>query len=91
MIRYVLLRRPLSKIVATSLAAGFSVFFWVAFLLAHAALGEKPGTGVVWVLIFFVSRWIISREHVPAVASTAADTDGNSLKKTSAAGVAQRR
>jgi hypothetical protein len=91
MIRYVLLRRRLSKMAASSLAACFSVFFWVAFLLAHAALGEKPGTGVVWVIIFFVSRWIMSREHVPAVASTATDTDGKSLKTTSPASVAQRR
>lgn len=66
LIRYAFVRRPLTKKAASWIAAGFSAFFWMAFLVLNSALGEKPGTGVVWIIMFFVSRWIMSRGYVPA-------------------------
>jgi hypothetical protein len=61
LVRYALVRRPLSKRAASWLAAGFSAFFWIAFLSLNHALDQKPGTGAVWVIMFFVARWIMSR------------------------------
>ena len=66
LIRYAFARRPLSRKAATWIAAGFSAFFWMAFLILKSALGEKPGTGAVWIIMFFVARWIMSRGYVPA-------------------------
>lgn len=60
LIRYAFVRRPLSKKRASWLAAGFSVFFWMAFLVVRSALRERPGTGFVWIVMFFVARWIMS-------------------------------
>jgi hypothetical protein len=69
-IRYALIRRPLSKKAASWLAAGFSAFFWIAFLMLNHAVDQKSGTGAVWVIMFFVARWIMSRGHTvrPATA-----------------------
>lgn len=75
LIRYVFLRRPLSKKAASWVAAGFSAFFWMAFLVINSALGEKPGTGAVWIIIFFVARWIMSRGY--ALGPAAADATGS--------------
>lgn len=63
LVRYVFLRRPLSKKAASWIAAGFSAFFWMTFLVINSALGERPGTGVVWIIVFFVARWIMSRGY----------------------------
>lgn len=71
LVRYVFLRRPLSKKAASWVAASFSAFFWMAFLVINSALGEKPGTGAVWIVIFFVARWIMSRGY--ALGSETAD------------------
>ena len=62
--RYVFARRPLSRKTAGWLAAGFSAFFWLGFIALKSSLGEKPGTGAVWVIMFFVARWIMSRGHI---------------------------
>lgn len=70
LIRYVFLRRSLSKKAASWVAAGFCAFFWMAFLLINSALGEKPGTGVVWIIMFFVARWIMSRGYVQSPTAT---------------------
>jgi hypothetical protein len=64
LIRYALVRHPLSKKAASWLAAGFSAFFWIAFFSLNHSLDQKPGIGVVWVIMFFVARWIMSRGHV---------------------------
>lgn len=63
LIRYAFMRRPLSKKAATWIALGFSVLFWFSFLLLNLALDQEPGRGVVWVVVFFVSRWIMSRGY----------------------------
>jgi len=65
LIRYAFVRRPLSRKSASWIAVGFSVFFCMAFLAINSALGEKPGNGVVWIIMFFVARWIMSRGYVP--------------------------
>ena len=62
-IRYAIIRRPLSRKAATWIAAGSSAFLWLAFQSLHHALGEEPGRGFVWVLMFFVARWIMSRGY----------------------------
>jgi hypothetical protein len=64
LIRYAFARRPLSKKVASWIAASSSVFFWMAFRVLHSALNEKPGSGAVWIVMFFVARWIMSRRCV---------------------------
>ena len=69
LIRYIFLRRPLNRKSASWVAAGFSAFFWIAFLAINNALGEKPstaGTGTVWIFMFFVARWIMSRGYIPS-------------------------
>lgn len=78
LIRYVFLRRPLSKKAASWIAAGFSFVFWMAFLVINSALGEKPGTGVVWIIMFFVARWIMSRgyAHELKTADAGASSEG---------------
>lgn len=63
LIRYVFVRHPLSKKAASWVAAGFSVFYWMAFGVIKSALGEKPGTGAVWIIMFLVARWIMSRGY----------------------------
>jgi hypothetical protein len=68
------MRRPLSKRAASWLAAGFSAFFWIAFLSLNHALDQKPGTGAVWVIMFFVARWIMSRGQLAR--PTTADAQG---------------
>lgn len=64
-IRYAIFCRPLSKRMASWIAAGSSAFFWMTFLFLNVALGQKPGTGAVWVIMFFVARWIMSRGYIP--------------------------
>lgn len=75
LIRYVFLRRAMSKKAASWVAAGFSAFFWMAFLVINSALGEKPGTGAVWIIMFLVARWIMSRGYVSE--PTAANATGS--------------
>lgn len=65
LIRYVFVRKPLSKKTATWIAVSFSVFFWMAFRYVNYVHGERPGSGFVWILIFFVARWIMSNGYVP--------------------------
>lgn len=70
LIRYACLRRPLRAQAASWVAGGFCGFFWISFRLFHHAVGEKPGTGAVWLLVFVVARWILSRGS-PAAATPA--------------------
>lgn len=62
-VRYAVVRRPLSRKSASWIAAGSSAIFWIGLSLLHHALGEEPGRGVVWIVIFFVARWIMSRGY----------------------------
>jgi hypothetical protein len=82
LIRYALLRRPLSKKAASWLAAGFSAFFWIGFLGLNHALNQKPGTGLVWIIMFFVARWIMSRGQV-ANPTIAGEKAGDYLRSSS--------
>ena len=66
LVRYAFYRRPLTRKAANWIAATSSIFFWFAFLLLRSAAGEKPGSGIVWVLMFFVSRWIMTSGAPPA-------------------------
>ncbi len=61
--RYVFVRRPLSRKAATWIAASCSVLFWFAFQALNYSVGEKAGSGVVWIIVFFVARWIMSRGY----------------------------
>lgn len=65
LIRYVFLKRPLSRKSAGWIAAGFSVLFWISFLALNVAMKQKPGSGFVWVLVFFAAQWIMSNGHAP--------------------------
>ncbi|MCL4216113.1 MAG: hypothetical protein KJ052_03775 [Candidatus Hydrogenedentes bacterium] len=60
-VRYLWLRRPLRKKSANWIAGLSSAFFFLIFLMLHTALGERPGAGSVWILVFFLSRWILLR------------------------------
>jgi hypothetical protein len=66
--RYLIARRPLDGRTASWIAGGFSIFFWVSFRIVHDLLGERPGTGMVWIVIFFVARWIMTRGYVNGAA-----------------------
>ncbi len=68
-IRYAIIRRPLSRKAASWIAAGFSGFFWIAFRAINHALGEEPGRGFVWILVFFVAWWLMSRGYESAATS----------------------
>lgn len=67
-VRYILMKRPLDRKIATRIAASFSVLFFILFTVANGMLADGfieskdiGRTGAVWVIIFFVSRWIMSR------------------------------
>jgi hypothetical protein len=62
LIRFVFIRHPLERKTAFWVAAGSSAFFWVLFRSINIADGDRPGTGFAWILVFFVARWILSRE-----------------------------
>lgn len=73
--RYVIVRRPLNRRTASWIAGGFSAFFWLGFRVIHGLLGERPGTGIVWVVIFFVARWIMTRGYINESATRETATD----------------
>ena len=59
--RYAIYKRPLSKTSANWIA-GLSCFvFAILFMAINAADGQRSHAAV-WVLVFFVSRWIMTRE-----------------------------
>ena len=60
--RYLIYKEPLPKKTANWIAAIFSISFWMIFLLIIAAAEQqRVGNGAVWVLMFFVSRWVMNR------------------------------
>ncbi|RJP40637.1 MAG: hypothetical protein C4547_02180, partial [Phycisphaerales bacterium] len=63
LIRYVFVRRPLSKMAASWIAAGFAAFFWLGFRALSQTQWVRSGTGAVWIIMFFVARWIMSRGY----------------------------
>jgi hypothetical protein len=65
-LRYVIVRRPLSRKTSSWLAAGFSAFFLFAAIALVSEEGELPKIGPGDILMFMVSRWIMTRGYVPA-------------------------
>lgn len=74
LIRYVFVRRPMSRKTAGWIAAGFSLLFWISFLALNVAMKEKPGSGFVWVLVFFVAQWIMSHGYAAQEKGLTAET-----------------
>jgi len=62
LIRYVFVRHPLTPKTASWIAAGCSIFFWMAFRVISSAFELKSGGGTVWIIIFIVARWIMSQQ-----------------------------
>lgn len=58
--RYAVYKGPLTKRAANWIAGISSLVFFFGFRVLNAALEER-GNGAVWILIFFVSRWIMTR------------------------------
>jgi hypothetical protein len=65
---------PLSKPSATWVAGCFCALGWIGFRVLNASMGERPGTGAVWFLIFPVAQWLMSRGHPPLLKPAAALT-----------------
>jgi hypothetical protein len=62
--RYLVFKAPLARRKANWIAGISSVGFWLLFLFLNVAAGEqRVGNGLVWFVIFFVSRWIMTRGH----------------------------
>jgi hypothetical protein len=64
LIRFVFVRNPLSRKAATWIAAINSVLLWISFRMLNIAI-ENPDAskGLVWIIVFFVARWIMSRGY----------------------------
>lgn len=65
--RYFVARKPLSRHTATWIAGISSVVFWMLFRIVNAAAGVDPQEttqGAVWIAVFIVSRWVMSRRYV---------------------------
>jgi|SaaInlStandDraft_4_1057021.scaffolds.fasta_scaffold78335_2 hypothetical protein len=58
LIRYAIIRRPLSKWVAIAVCA----VFWFANIIIFTALGSQSKTHAALYLIAFVSYWILRKE-----------------------------
>jgi len=67
LVRYVVVRRPIEHKAATWIAAAYCTLFWLAFQAINTATEEKSGTGFVWVLVFFMARWIMTRRTTKAL------------------------
>jgi hypothetical protein len=60
--RYLIYKEPLPRKAANWIAGISSFSFWLIFLLIIAAAEQqRVGNGAVWVLMFFVSRWVMNR------------------------------
>lgn len=63
-VRYVIARRSLSKTMASWIAGGTCALFWMAEQVAFND-GEQAGkVTAVWIIMFCVSRWIMSRGYI---------------------------
>ena len=63
--RYYWVKAPLQRSSANWIAGVTCAIFWITFrVLNEAAEAEEttPVKGLVWLVIFFVSRWIMTRE-----------------------------
>ena len=63
--RYVWVKAPLPRRSANWIAGITCATFWLAFRINNAAAEVEEGSGpqgIVWIVIFFASRWIMTRE-----------------------------
>ena len=67
-VRYAIARRPLSKKAASWIAGGTCALFWMAEQVALHSDGEQTGKmTAVWIIMFLVSRWIMSRGYAESM------------------------
>jgi hypothetical protein len=74
LIRYVIIRRPLSKWVAIAVCA----VFWFVNITIFTALGSQSKTHAALYLIAFLSYWILRKE--PKLTTSSEETTDNSVK-----------
>ncbi|MBA4104460.1 MAG: hypothetical protein C0485_01790 [Pirellula sp.] len=65
-IRYIIERRPLDRKTASWLAVGIVVLIHATAIALDDGEGDAPRIGVGDVLVFLVSRWIMTRGCIPA-------------------------
>lgn len=86
--RYAWYKQPLPRNTANWVAGTTSVVFWLLFLFLNAAAGQERGSGAVWILVFFVNRWLMTRGPGDAVQVTGA-TEGWNVPASDAASPVQ--
>jgi len=74
LIRYAIIRRPLSKWVAIAVCA----VFWFINIIIFTALGSQSKTHAALYLIAFASYWILRKE--PKLATPSEENTDNSVK-----------
>lgn len=74
LIRYAIIRRPLSKWVAIAVCA----LFWFVNILIFTALGSQSKAHAALYLIAFVSYWILRKE--PKSETLSEENTNNSVK-----------
>ena len=92
--RYLWFKRPLPRRTANWIAGVSCAVFWVGARALNAAARVEPEDttrGFVWVVVFFVSRWLMNRGHEPEVAEVAevAEVPQNDPKHTRAEMIAR--
>lgn len=61
-IRFGVIRHPLSWRASNGIAFGWSAIWWLSFsLISVSARDGQIYHGVVWLLLFFVNRWLLNR------------------------------
>lgn len=74
LIRYVIIRRPLSKWVAIAVCA----VFWFTNIIIFTTLGSQSKTHAALYLIAFVSYWILRKE--PKSATSGEENNDSSVQ-----------
>jgi hypothetical protein len=69
LIRYVFARRPLPPKSAKWISVAIGLACWTLFVFVHFLFNEKSSNGVPSILIFFISRWILTRGYTVGVVS----------------------
>lgn len=66
LIRYLLFKRPISKRGANWVAGGFSFAYFLLFRWVQLVNDMESSSGFVWILVFWVARWILLQgKHNP--------------------------
>lgn len=69
LVRYAIIKRPLRKSISTILSFVFCAILWVPYVIISGAFGGSKSAGAVWILIFFVSRWLLTSGYKPVDAA----------------------